>query len=114
MTSYWFGVLRNYSICISFSCCRKSKGNTALVATSGGEFYLVDSNSKKIIWSFTSGTPIYSSYQAPTNYNKENASGSSRSPFFFDCGDDWELYIHTEHGRTVYFSELITSITLMT
>lgn len=57
----------------------------------------------KIIWSFTSGTPIYSSYQAPIKhgYKKENASGSSSRPFFFDFGDDWELYMHTEHGRTV-------------
>lgn len=80
----------------------KGKGNTAIVATSAGEIYLVDSNSKKIIWSFASGTPVYSSYQSPTihDYNKKYASDSSRSPFFFDCGDDWELYIHTEHGRT--------------
>jgi len=103
MNRFWLGVLHNYTICISFSCCRKGKGNTALVATSAGEIYLVDSNSKKIIWSFASGTPVYSSYQSPTihDYNKKYASDSSRSPFFFDCGDDWELYIHTEHGRTV-------------
>lgn len=65
----------------------------------------------KIIWSFSSGPPIYSSYQANINHepNQENASGVGSS-FFFDCGDDWELYIHTEHGKMVKFSELITPI----
>ncbi|XP_008440915.1 serine/threonine-protein kinase/endoribonuclease IRE1a-like isoform X1 [Cucumis melo] len=78
----------------------KGKSSTALIAALDGTIHLVDSNSMKIIWSFSSGPPIYSSYQANINHehNQENASGVGSS-FFFDCGDDWELYIHTEHGK---------------
>lgn len=99
---------------IEWYYCRKGKSSTALIAALDGAIHLVDSNSMKIIWSFSSGPPIYSSYQAniKPEHNQENASGVSRS-FFFDCGDDWELYIHTEHGKMVKSSELITPIMLM-
>ncbi|XP_059440218.1 serine/threonine-protein kinase/endoribonuclease IRE1a-like isoform X2 [Corylus avellana] len=46
-------------------------------------------------------TPIYTSYQAPfrEDNDKENAPGPN-GRFFLDCGDDWSLYMHTEHfGR---------------
>ncbi|XP_022926588.1 serine/threonine-protein kinase/endoribonuclease IRE1a-like isoform X1 [Cucurbita moschata] len=78
-----------------------TKGSTALIAALDGAIHLVDSNSMKIIWSFSSGPPIYSSHQAHVHHeqNQENASGLSRS-FFFYCGDDWELYMHTEYGET--------------
>lgn len=99
---------------INLYCCRKGKINTALVAASDGAIHLVDSNSMNKIWSFTSGPPIYSSYQAHIehDHNQENASGLSSS-FFFDCGDDWELYMHTEHGKMVKFSKIITFIILV-
>ncbi|KAF3440261.1 hypothetical protein FNV43_RR18545 [Rhamnella rubrinervis] len=53
------------------------------------------------IWSFASGPPIYTSYQAPLrpDIDKDNTNGQSTG-FFIDCGDDWELYMHSEHfGR---------------
>ncbi|KAK9284626.1 hypothetical protein L1049_023802 [Liquidambar formosana] len=78
-----------------------STHDTALVAAPDGTIHLVESNFKKVLWSFTSGPSIYSSYQAPVNQDndKENASGLS-SGFFIECGDDWALYAHTEpHGK---------------
>lgn len=64
----------------------------------------MDSNSRSVIWSFSSGPPIYSSYQAPVDQDidKENSSGAN-SGFFIDMGDDWELYAHNEHfGKMVW------------
>lgn len=93
-----------------------SEHSTALIAGLDGTVHLVESNSKRVIWSFASGTPIYTSYQAPfrEDNDKENASGPN-GRFFIDCGDDWELYMHTEHfGRMVclgMFSVLVISIT---
>lgn len=57
----------------------------------------------RVIWSFTSGPPIHTSYQAPIgqDIDKENSSEQGNG-FFIDCGDDWELYMHTDHfGRMV-------------
>ncbi|XP_043711056.1 serine/threonine-protein kinase/endoribonuclease IRE1a-like [Telopea speciosissima] len=68
-----------------------------IVATPDGTIYSVDIESKKILWSFKSGPPIHSSYQAFLNHDKdkekENASGLNYD-FFIDSGDDWELYVH--------------------
>jgi len=60
----------------------------------------------RMIWSFFSGLPIYSSYQAPINKGrgkgKENASAVPVSGFM-ECGDDWSLYMHDEHyGKMVF------------
>lgn len=85
-----------------FQWCRNH--DTALVAALDGTINLVDSESRRVIWSFPSGPPIYSSYQAAVNQDndKENSSGPS-SGFFIDCGDDWELYAHNEHfGKMVW------------
>ncbi|XWS45657.1 hypothetical protein CRYUN_Cryun15aG0155100 [Craigia yunnanensis] len=69
-----------------------------LAARMDGTFVLRTKKSKRVIWSFASGSPIYSSYQAlPTLDNgNENASQPSTgcTAFFIDCGDDWELYAH--------------------
>lgn len=63
----------------------------------------------RVIWSFASGPPIYSSYQAPVmgqDIDKENSNEQS-SGFFIDCGDDWELYMQSEHfGRMVWYRTL--------
>ncbi|XP_030515996.1 serine/threonine-protein kinase/endoribonuclease IRE1a isoform X1 [Rhodamnia argentea] len=72
--------------------------DTALVAALDGTIHLVDSDSRRVIWSFTSGPPIHSSYQAPINQDNENESSSGPSSgYFIDCGDDWELYMYNEH-----------------
>ncbi|KAL3627049.1 hypothetical protein CASFOL_028412 [Castilleja foliolosa] len=75
-----------------------SKGpDTALVAALDGTIYLLEVGSMKPLWSFSSGSQIYSSYQAPVN-DKENSSGIESS-YFIDCGDDWELYAHNSLGK---------------
>lgn len=64
----------------------------------------------RMIWSFCSGSPIYSSYQAPINKGrgkgKENASAVPVSGFM-ECGDDWSLYMHDEHYGKMRISESI-------
>ncbi|KAM1047491.1 hypothetical protein ACFX2C_026842 [Malus domestica] len=62
---------------------------TALVALLDGTIQLVDRNLMGVRWAFDSGPPIYSSYQA-----------QSSSGYFIYCGDDWDLYEHSDHfGR---------------
>lgn len=54
----------------------------------------------KPLWSFSSGSEIYSSYQAPVDQDKENESGAG-SDYYIDLGDDWELYAHSRLGKLV-------------
>ncbi|XP_060192086.1 serine/threonine-protein kinase/endoribonuclease IRE1a isoform X1 [Lycium barbarum] len=81
------------------------KPETALFAEPDGTVYLREQNSlntmKPPLWSFRSGPPIYSSYQAPVNYNNSReASSDIGSGYFIDCGgDDWELYAHNRLGK---------------
>lgn len=69
--------------------------------------YLVDrheNGSMRVIWSFSTGSPIYSSYHATINkgHGKENAS-TARINGFVECGDDWSLFMHDKHfGKLVY------------
>lgn len=60
--------------------------DVALVAALDGTIHLVDTKLGKIRWSFGTGRPIYSSYQASFNSNS--------SEFYLDVGEDWELYFH--------------------
>nr|GMC94736.1 serine/threonine-protein kinase/endoribonuclease IRE1a isoform X1 [Ipomoea batatas]GMC96751.1 serine/threonine-protein kinase/endoribonuclease IRE1a isoform X1 [Ipomoea batatas] len=71
---------------------------TAVVAAMDGTIYLFDLTTKKPLWSFTSGLPIYSAYQAPVD--KDNLSNIG-SGYFIDIGtgDDWELYAHSRLGK---------------
>lgn len=64
------------------------------MAALDGTIYLVEINSRKILWSFTSGQSIYSSYQALPNHGSDNHNDSAPDDFFIDCGDDWGLYVH--------------------
>lgn len=58
-------------------------------------------NTGNVVWSFTSGPSIYSSYQElPVEGDKHNASKQSAN-FFIDCGDDWELYMHSKDLKEV-------------
>ncbi|KAH9693972.1 serine/threonine-protein kinase/endoribonuclease IRE1b [Citrus sinensis] len=61
--------------------------DVALVAALDGTIHLVDTKLGKIRWSFGTGRPIYSSYQASFN--------SNASEFYLDVDEDWELYFHT-------------------
>ncbi|CAJ1930690.1 unnamed protein product [Sphenostylis stenocarpa] len=71
------------------------KPATALVAALDGTMYLVDSDSGRVIWSFSTGSPIYYSYHAPLKNPNHNFTG------FVECGDDWELIVNDPHlGKT--------------
>lgn len=73
-----------------------------LVAAPNGTVYLIVSDSRKVLWSFPSGPPIYLSYQAPVpqDIEKENVVSLSPSRYsFIDCGDDWELYLNYQYGK---------------
>ncbi|XWS20830.1 hypothetical protein CRYUN_Cryun30bG0002800 [Craigia yunnanensis] len=73
----------------------------AVVVTRDGTMHLVDRVSRKVHWSFASGRPIYSSYQAfhDRDNDKLNASGPN-SDLYVDCGDDLQLYVHSwREGR---------------
>lgn len=77
------------------------KLETAIVADLDGEVYLVDASSRKILWSFSSGGPIYSSYQAFLNHdNEESDDSESNDDFYIDCGEDWALYAHSKSFGT--------------
>lgn len=74
-----------------------------MVVALDGKINFVDANSKEILWSFSSGWPIYSSYQIDndSSNSKVNASESTND-FYIDCGDDWTLYLHSKRfGKVV-------------
>lgn len=74
-----------------------------------GTISLMEISSKKVIWSFKSGPPIYSSYQALPNREGDKHGGSSLSgSFFMDLGqDDWELYMHVNDSTIVVYKNAI-------
>ncbi|KAK7250757.1 hypothetical protein RIF29_33413 [Crotalaria pallida] len=93
------------------SILSQPKPTTALIATLDGSMYMVDreaSGSMKVIWSFSTGSPIYHSYKAPINKDngKENASAALISGFV-ECGEDWALYMHDKHFGKMRISESI-------
>ncbi|KAL9171815.1 hypothetical protein ABFS82_03G005100 [Erythranthe guttata] len=72
-----------------------SKHDTAIVAAPDGTVYLVEIGSGKILWSFSSGPSIYSSYQKIPDHEGEKLNTSTDGDnFYIDCGEDWELYMH--------------------
>ncbi|GAU50997.1 hypothetical protein TSUD_186260, partial [Trifolium subterraneum] len=84
---------------------------TALIAALDGTMYLVasqENGSVRVIWSFSTGSPIYSSYQAPINKErgKKNTSSAPTSGFV-ECGDDWSLYMHDKILGKMRLSESI-------
>ncbi|XP_021714102.1 serine/threonine-protein kinase/endoribonuclease IRE1a-like [Chenopodium quinoa] len=71
-----------------------------LVAALNGTVYLIDSDSRKVLWSFLSGPPIYVSYHTPIQEDGEKDRAVRRSKYsFMDCGDDWELYLNYDYGK---------------
>ncbi|KAK2355377.1 serine/threonine-protein kinase/endoribonuclease IRE1a [Trifolium repens] len=89
---------------------------TALFAALDGTMYLVasqENGSMRVIWSFSTGSPIYSSYQAPINKDrsKKNTSSAPTSGFV-ECGDDWSLYMHDKILGKMRLSESIAEFVL--
>lgn len=89
-----------------------SKRDTAVVAAPDGTIYLVEISSGNALWSFASGSSIYSSYQALHHHEggesnnatdegdlhdregeRKNAT-TEGDDFFIDVGEDWQLYVH--------------------
>ncbi|XWS29112.1 hypothetical protein CRYUN_Cryun24cG0000500 [Craigia yunnanensis] len=82
-----------------------SEQETELAARTDGTIVLRTKKSKRVIWSFASGSPIYSSYQAPPTFDNGNENASQPSTaFFIDCGVDWELYVHATHSNKMKLS----------
>ncbi|XP_042046969.1 serine/threonine-protein kinase/endoribonuclease IRE1b-like [Salvia splendens] len=72
-----------------------AKHETAILAAPDGTVYMVEIGSGKILWSFSSGPSIYSSYQQIPNHEGEKLNTSADGDnFYIDCGEDWELYLH--------------------
>ncbi|KAG6648269.1 hypothetical protein CIPAW_07G135500 [Carya illinoinensis] len=73
------------------------KLEVAIVADLDGTIYCLDPDSRKILWSFASGRPTYSSYQAflEDEDGKSNVSDPN-DDFYIDCDDDWALYLHSK------------------
>ncbi|KAL1547101.1 non-specific serine/threonine protein kinase [Salvia divinorum] len=72
-----------------------AKHETAILAAPDGTVYLVEIGSGKILWSFSSGPSIYSSYQQIPSHEGEKLNTSADGDnFYIDCGEDWELYLH--------------------
>lgn len=73
--------------------------STELVALLNGTIYFKDKISGKILWSFSSGGPTYSSYQAPAKHDSDKEKGpGGLTGFFLDYGDDWQLYAHYKYS----------------
>ncbi|GAB4833030.1 hypothetical protein Ancab_007053 [Ancistrocladus abbreviatus] len=65
-----------------------------LVAALDGTLSLIEVGSWRIIWSFKSGGPIYSSYQSQPNLNADQIVSELLTDFdsYIDFGDDGQLY----------------------
>ncbi|KAL6011971.1 hypothetical protein ACLOJK_002438 [Asimina triloba] len=89
----------------------RNEPGTALIASLDGTVYLVDANSGKVHWSFSSGPALSSSYRCPLdrNSNDELVNGMDEQKendahleddYFVEYGDDLNLYVHTrKSGR---------------
>lgn len=66
-----------------------------MVAAPDGTIYLVEISSGKVLWSFASGSSIYSSYQAVHHDGGERNNATAwADDFFIDIGEDWQLYVN--------------------
>ncbi|CAL5197392.1 unnamed protein product [Lathyrus oleraceus] len=97
------------------------KAETALIATLDGTLYLMDTQENdpmRVIWSFSTGSPIFSSYQAPVNKERGKENNASAVPVpvsgLVECGDDWSLYMHDKHFGKMRISESIAEFVLRT
>lgn len=73
----------------------KPKRDTAIVAAPDGTVHLLDLKSGEDIWAFRSGSSIYSSYQALSDYQGDSNNVTIEDDnFYIDCGEDWKLYMH--------------------
>lgn len=88
---YWFCVLIS----------ELTEPNTELVVDRSGKVSLIMQSTEKPIWSFSSGSPIHSSYQAPPSAvnNTENATETS-SAFIVEYMDKSEAATTADNRYT--------------
>jgi serine/threonine-protein kinase/endoribonuclease IRE1 len=81
----------------------RSKREIVIVTDLDGKVYLVDTGLRKVLWSFESGRPIYSSYQEFLSRDNDISNASeSDNDAYIDCGEDWALYAHSKRlGKVV-------------
>lgn len=85
---------------LSSSSSTPDKKDTAVGVTLDGTISLVYRDSGKNIWSFPTGSPIYSSYHAPINHtNDKEIASASEGSYFVDIGNDWKLHVHTNSSQ---------------
>ncbi|KAF5747250.1 hypothetical protein HS088_TW06G01431 [Tripterygium wilfordii] len=58
-------------------------------------------NTGKIHWSFPTGAPIYSSYQAPLSEDQWDSPSDLSYDSYVDVGNDWQLYEYSRRGGRV-------------
>lgn len=86
--------LSNRAAANSNSLVLPKQNDLVLVATLDGTISLLEVDSRRILWSFKSGRPIYSSYQASVNLDAIEQNAEVQDDSYIDCGDDWKLYRH--------------------
>lgn len=76
------------------------------MSTLDGTMHLVDTLSNEVLWSFSSGMPIYSSYQDSHYLASQNHQVSQpNDDFYVDCGTDWKLFkYYKNQGKEVCLS----------
>lgn len=72
-----------------------NKNDTVIMAAPDGTVYLVENSTGKVFGSFSSGPPIYSSYQQLPDLEGEKLDVSAEGDeLYIDFGEDWKLYWH--------------------
>ncbi|XP_073023993.1 LOW QUALITY PROTEIN: serine/threonine-protein kinase/endoribonuclease IRE1b-like [Primulina eburnea] len=72
-----------------------NKNDTVVMAAPDGTVYLIENSTGKVFGSFSSGPPIYSSYQKLPDREAEKLDVSAEDDeLYIDFGEDWKLYWH--------------------
>ncbi|XP_068305761.1 serine/threonine-protein kinase/endoribonuclease IRE1b-like [Pyrus communis] len=72
----------------------KLGNDITLVVALDGTIYMVNTNPWSILWGFSSGAPIHTSYQDASFLNNTKSDDH-----FIDLGEDGALYSHTRSGK---------------
>lgn len=72
------------------------------MAAPDGTIYLMEKNSGTILWSFASGSSIYSYHKALPHHEDEMENVSTEdSNIYIEVGEDWKLYVHGNGSKKV-------------
>eukprot|EP00268_Persea_americana_P016090 TRINITY_DN17628_c0_g1_i9.p1 TRINITY_DN17628_c0_g1~~TRINITY_DN17628_c0_g1_i9.p1 ORF type:complete len:774 (+),score=87.89 TRINITY_DN17628_c0_g1_i9:127-2448(+) len=70
-----------------------NKHDNILIASSDGAIHLVESDSWKVLWSFSSGSALCSSHQQVGWGKEDDTKSHTNGDYSIVCGDDWNLYV---------------------